>query len=139
MPKPDHQPLDLAERLSKLPYTADATDAERLMTDSDFEQWVQRQLECSAPAQMLCDTLTMMSDTDAELALAIVQSSVHSPTLARMFHHALRRQCAKECASLADGLKMIDAFQAGLRGIDDAVAEDRRALARKHNGAVRFQ
>ena len=129
--------LALAERLSRLSYEADATDAERLMTDAEFDEWLDRQREIMDPAQILSDALNSMNAMDVSTALALTQSPVHSPTLARIFRNALRRECARECASLADGLRLINAFQDGLKRVDDVIAEDRRALAREHNRSVR--
>jgi hypothetical protein len=125
--------LALITRLARLSYEADAEDALRLMTDAEFEEWVAGELGILSPMQLLSDALDYVSIQD-KLLLDLVVSPVASTLPATILRTALRRMCARDCASRADGYRIVQGLQDELtagRDHFDAIGADRRAMARE--------
>jgi hypothetical protein len=125
--------LALITRLARLSYEADAEDAFRLMTDAEFEEWVAGELGILSPMQLLSDALDYVSIQD-KLLLDLVVSPVASTLPATILRTALRRMCARDCASRADGYRIVQGLQDALtagRDHFDAIGADRRAMAKE--------
>jgi hypothetical protein len=125
--------LALITRLARLSYEADASDAERLMTDAEFEEWLEDEAEMGAH-QVLGDAIDGMTEQQAEVVLNLCKSPVHSALVAKMFRDSLKSVCARSCASRADGHRLIESLLSPLRqSLDhyDAIGADRRAMSKE--------
>jgi hypothetical protein len=125
--------LALITRLARLSYEADASDAERLMTDSEFEEWLEDEAEMGAH-QVLGDAIDAMSDVNASIVLNLCKSPVPSALVAQMFRATLKSVCARNCASRAAGQRVFEEAMRPLRSaLDhyDAIGSDRRAMSKE--------